>query len=524
MMGAQLPPGLLKLQNVKKVMAFNLADDPWVPVRRLDGSSDLLSLNDLFARSAAIAGLDAAPHERVSLMRLLVCLAQAALGAPAESHDWPCFGSDMSTKVPAYLARADIHPYFELFGPGLRFLQVEVPAREEPVPSSKLMPHLATGNNPTLFDHAGGTDRSFSPSRLALALLTFQNFYPLYGAGYKGKGPCADSNMAHTLLHGGNLAETILLNALDAETIAEFYEVAGMGRPLWETGGSTGAAQQSATRSYLGRLVPRHRNLWLHDDGKAFNLSNESLQYPNFEEAREPSATVKVTLKTTGEERRLLPLRQGRGLWRDLDSIAVLRTSRQQTQRAPLTLQSHIHAFEKEEAHLWVGGLVTDLKAKILDTAESSFTVPYALFKEEGRAMYENGVAAAQTQSQQLYGAVKNYAAGMKHESAPHEAASRHYWNTLDQESSLLLSLIGDPGLLDGKQIEAADSLWGRIVRHAARAAYDAICQRLTPRQHKAYIEGLRVLFPKPKSAAVKRKPAMKQAKTVPPEPEFSHE
>ncbi len=497
--------------------AFNLIDSPWIPVRLPDGSTRQVSLSGLFTSAASIVSLEAAPHERVSLMRLLVCLTQAALGAPEDDYGWAGFGSGLATAVPAYLARPDVHPHFELFGPGPRFLQVRVPVKDEPVPASKLMPHLATGNNPTPFDHGGGSGRAFAPARLALALLTFQNFYPLYGAGFKGKGPCADGNMAHTLLNGRNLGESILLNCLDAETISGLHPSAGMGRPLWETGSADAAAQQSCTQSWLGRLVPRHRNLWLHEDGVSFDLSNESLVYPTFEEAREPSSTVVVVTKAGKEERRLLALRMERSLWRDLHAIAVLRAAGAQTQQAPPVLQSHQRQFDEAGVELWVGGLVTDFKAKILDTTESTFTVPRALFSDLGRALYEQGVATAQLQSQQLYGAVKNYASSLKNESAPHETASRHFWNALDQQSALLLQLVADPALLEGRQIQEPGSLWGVVVRKAARAAYDATCQRLTPRQHKAYIDGLRVLYPKAKPASgAKKKASAKTAATTP--------
>lgn len=473
-----------------------------------DGSSAIVSLSELFTQASTVIGIDAAPHERVSLIRLLVCLTQAALGAPASCDNWNDFGQDKIPEVTAYLARPEIRCHLELFGSGPRFLQIEVPRLDEPVLASKLMPHLATGNGATVLDHAGGSERAFAPAKLALALLTFQNFYPLYGAGYKGKGPCAEANMAHTLLTGRSLADTILLNCLDADSVDEFYPGAGMGRPIWELSTASESGRRNATLSYLGRLVPRHRNLWLHESGMYFDLSNEAMEYPSFEEGvQEPSSTVIVVAKGSFTERRLLPLKMERAIWRDLHTLAVVRATSQQQQQAPLTLQSHIPQLSDSEIHLWVGGLVTD-KAKILDTIESSFTVPHSLFSDLGRDMYEKGVEFAEKQSKQLYGAVKTYAASMKHESAANAAASMRFWNYLDERSGLLLQLIADPSLLNGRQVDESESTWTQMVRTAAMNAYSGTCQRVTPRQHKAFIEGLRVLFPRPKSGQPKKRSA----------------
>jgi hypothetical protein len=134
------------------------------------------------------------------------------------------------------------------------------------------------------------------------------------------------------------------------------------------------------------------------------------------------------------------------------------------------------------------------------------------MFHAFGREMYQKGVEAAEAQSRQLFGAVKKYAASMKHESAPDAVASRDYWHSLDQESGLLLRLIADPSLLNDKQIGEPDGPWGRIVKTAALNAYANTCLRVTPRQQKAYIEGLRVLFPKSKSGPPKKKAAKQES------------
>jgi CRISPR system Cascade subunit CasA len=64
---------------------FNLIDHPWIPVRWLDQQkSPLVSLNDAFARSGEIADLDCQPHERIAIMRLLVCITHATLPPPED--------------------------------------------------------------------------------------------------------------------------------------------------------------------------------------------------------------------------------------------------------------------------------------------------------------------------------------------------------------------------------------------------------------------------------------------------------
>ncbi len=474
--------------------SFNLIDEPWIPVRDLNGANRLVGLETLFCEASSIADLDCPPHERISLMRLLVCITQAELGAPESAGDWNGFGDDMETRIPAYLKRLDIHPYFNLFGEGPRFLQVSISADSEPVSASKLVPHLATGNNPTLLDHEGGNEsRTLAPARLATALLAFQCFYPLYGAGYKGKGPCVDGNMVHTLVVGKNLKESILSNCLTSEWINDQFGQYGMGKPIWELNPSADDFESIATRSYLGRQVPRHRNLQLLDDGTGFLLQKEGLEYPRFEESREPTATVVVITKNNAQERRLLPARLDKAVWRDLHTLTVLRHGRGEEARAPLNLQAQWQRMGAE-VQIWVGALVTDLKAKIHDTMESSITIPSVMFDDVGHSRYEAGVAYADAQSNQLYGAVKQYGATMKNESPPTDEAKQHYWNALEQKSKILLEIVRHPEVLQGQSFGEGNDSWTSAVRAAARAAYEHVCPRQTPRQLQAYAAGLKVL------------------------------
>jgi CRISPR system Cascade subunit CasA len=487
---------------------FNLIDDPWIPVRWRDGRQTNVSLQDAFGSGKEIADLACAPHERVSLIRLLVCISQAALGAPPDPLGWTNWGSEIATAVPDYLSRWRSH--FNLFGTDLRFIQIVVPANGDPVPTSKLIPHLATGNNPTVFDHLGGSSRSLAPESLALALLSFQMFYPLYGAGYKGKGPCVDGNMIHAILQGEHLEKTIQLNSLDETTIRAHFPFGQMGKPIWELDETDATHVEIATQSYLGRLVPRHRNLWLLDNGSGFHLTPIGLSYPTYPSAIEPSATIVVRKKGSEELPFPLSARLDRALWRDLHSLAVTRESSKSLNAAPLVLQSHIEEFADSDLSLWTGALVTDLKAKILDTLESTFTAPSKLFlSTSARTRYENGVEHAESLSKRLYGAVKTYASTLKNELPPTDSAQRHYWNILNQRANTLLDLVrlqGTPtdpmGTFSfGQRHENGKTdPWTQLVRTAVNDAYQKTCPAQTPRQMKAFAAGLRVLAPKAKS------------------------
>ncbi len=469
---------------------FNLISHPWIPVRWLDGHHSLTSLDELFRHAGEIADLDAAPHERISLIRLLVCITQAALGAPKDIYGWPEFGSDLEEKVPAYLARPDIHPHFNLFGDGPRFIQCKATPGDKSYPLVQMSFTLAAGNSPTLLDHFGEDARDIDPASLARLILCYQNFFVGGSMASKVKGNGPSLKMLHTFLIGKSLKQTILANCLDTANMPNF------GKPYWEIGTPDqikGTAARELTETYLGRLVPLSCRLDVTGnvlDGYAIHI-DQGLEHPAYPECREPSATI-VPYK---EEHRLLRADTNRRIWRDLHCLAVLRGT--QAQSAPLVLQSHIFEHEDGDVDLWVGELIKAKDAKILDGIEDRFTVPHRLFTESGQLTYANGMKYADAQSTLIYSAVKAYSDSMMHASAPVDVAQRHFWNALDLERQLLLELVKDPTPLDSANFGEASDPWTLAIRKAVYAAYDHACPRSTPRQIEAYALGLRRLRPK---------------------------
>ena len=67
---------------------MNLTTDAWIPIVWNDGKPGTVSLREAFERGHEIQDLALRPHERIALMRLLICIAQAALDGPRDYADW----------------------------------------------------------------------------------------------------------------------------------------------------------------------------------------------------------------------------------------------------------------------------------------------------------------------------------------------------------------------------------------------------------------------------------------------------
>ena len=103
-------------------ISFNLVCDPWIPVIGAGAVPRLLSLQGTFASAHEIRDLAVKPHEKIALLRLLICICQAALDGPENFDDWETCREDVQARAEDYLEQWQ--GSFELFGDGPRFLQV----------------------------------------------------------------------------------------------------------------------------------------------------------------------------------------------------------------------------------------------------------------------------------------------------------------------------------------------------------------------------------------------------------------
>ena len=521
---------------------MNLVNEKWIPVVGIDGESDHASLMEVFTKGENYADLSVRPHERVALMRLLICIAQAALDGPKDNKEWTEVSQRLLKAAQAYIERWK--ESFNLFHPEKPFLQIAELTSSELTPSSKMDFTLATGNNPTIFDHEAVSEdeRVFLPKQIALMLLTFQCFSPGGGLpitqwkNVKTKqvgnpdSLCVTGGMYHLFLRGKTLNQTICLNLLTKDGIRKHYGIMNAhdpwGKPVWEMFPSAPEDEKNivnATSTYLGRLTPICRWIKIEADCKSIHCG-KGFYYPVLERKvkrdrmaqvikstwpAEPTASVKViTKKDNSQERVLLGAKPDKAIWRELAALMMKRTD--DGIGGPLVFQNNLFGI-KFDIH--VCALIRN-QASIEDIVESIFNVSSNLFTDSGRLIYEKEVEQTESLSTKLGWAVEAYrrnidktwdsrcdAAGKNKfalKNLLYSTVTRSYWTAIEKCRHLLMAHINAIGTTE-EEVESTQKIWRSAVHKAAREAYIAACGQETPRQIRAFALGWKKLFAEPK-------------------------
>jgi len=466
---------------------MNLIDHPWIPVTY--GAKDvvLVSLKELYLKADQIRDLSANPPQRIALMRLLLCITQAALDGPSNDEEWK---SCLPRILPESLAYLDKwHNSFELYGENA-FLQPEGLIKTDNATLDKLDFGLSSGNNDRLFDHAAIPEGRQWPNHwCALMMLTYQNFSPggLIGttewngvttSSKSNHSPCIASSMLHSIVIGNSLLQTIHLNLLTKKQISTNPNME-WGNPVWEDLPSS--SENNSVYSFLGRLVPLSRNIHLSKESNKITLA-DGLKYPILDTIREPMATVRLNKQNKNI---YVSVSLDRHPWRELGSILEL--PHNDSNSCGAFALKKLRKIEEKEVDLWTGGLVAD-KAKLIDTAEWLFSINTDMIGDIPLNNYKDGVKLAQDAETSIYYATKEYSSALSSDNTYSSVTKTLFWSILDTKYEILLNAS------QNKNSEAMEE-WFLIVREAMTIAYDRICARITPRQIEAYAKGKNKLF-----------------------------
>ena len=108
--------------------SFNLLDEPWIRVTRLDGASDEVSLLAVFREAADISGIHGEiASQDVAILRLLLAICHRTMGGPENMDTWEEYwndpgrlGRDAVAYLESYRDRFDLRdperPFFQVAG------------------------------------------------------------------------------------------------------------------------------------------------------------------------------------------------------------------------------------------------------------------------------------------------------------------------------------------------------------------------------------------------------------------------
>jgi len=509
------------------IPSFNLTVDPWIPVVNRDGNKVLISLTSVFTEGDQFVDLAVRPHERVSLMRLFICIAHAALNGPKDYDEW----LDVPNKLPdaAKLYLEKWSDSFYLYHPSKPWLQVaELSKVKDETPIGYLNFALASGNNPTIYDHGSSDQRVFEPAQIALNLLTFQCFSLGGGlpiAQWKSvktkqvgnpDAPCSPQSMLHSFLRTTNIFQSIHLNLPTFELIDRIYKSSvvtnqedslnpiGNGRPVWEifpdSPDSDSEAVQNATTTYMGRLVPISRWILLKPNSSTMICSN-GFKYETYRDgfAPEPSATVHIVKKGDKDEREIVNADPMKAPWRQLAALLLRRKAN--GLGGPLAMNNisegiafdfHVCAMTRKQASMVIAvesvfhispqfqNYIVHFQEGVSDAERFAKKLGWAVesYRSELDGGWEGRLKGAGKDKGQLIQKVKS-------------TALNFYWTTIEKNVSILFNYVEFIGTDDAIVKQRA---WGKLIFKAACESYAASCGQKTPRQIRAFAHGWKKL------------------------------
>lgn len=489
---------------------LNLCTDSWLPVRMCSGACVRVSLEEFFAQAHEISDLILAAHERISIMRLLICIAQRAINGPEDREEWEDCKEDIVPKALEYLQQW--RTAFNLLGEDGAFLQpsnVEHRKPEDWGALSKISLSSAEGNTSALFDNAAGTERFVPLSQIAVDLITFQNFAPPGTIGVTNwsgvqtgvkspdsapGSPCVPESAIHLFICGENLLDTLWYNLRTREEIKELRN--GMGVPIWELMPlrmEHEEAVQNATTTYLGRLVPLSRVVKISMSADKC-LVSKGIHYPVYRDKElmyyESTMSIKVSEdKEQRITRQIVGANIDRAMWRNLPALLHWFSAKKVKPFARPDVQDLPSHFG-----IWVGALVLD-QAKILGTMEDYYEhldrkyVGVSADKQQAvlMGMADSGVEAVKNALSVYY---KCFNTQFENKKSVFACAEKNYWSWLTLKKHVYISCLGIA------ESDSADrrTVWAKIIRQAACKTFDLLVSRNNTRQLAAWARARRVL------------------------------
>lgn len=388
---------------------FNLIDEPWIPVLRLDGTRCELGIRDTLLQADGIAEIqDGSPLVVAATQRLLVAVLYRALEGPVDERQacawfregWPV------DRIVAYLE--NWRERFWLIYPQYPFAQIASFEPKHWRAWTVLAAEHNADNAKVLFDHVDvSRPGGIAPSLAARWLLATQTFSVSAGKSelaHTGTAPSATAIMVMPC--GRNLRDSLAFLQVPQNRVVIQQDL-----PLWEREPESMAALAAGCRrlvdGYADRYTWRARSIRLTMDGQA-KVAHVAFASGVDAQAAHQSDPM-VAYRNDDKRGRLPVIFRDRGVWRDFDSLLP------DVGGCAPQVVSHAIALgrawpERFPVAVLVAGQSND-KAKIEYWRAERFRLPHALHSERAvRNELHELLAAAEDAQKALWWACSRYA------------------------------------------------------------------------------------------------------------------
>lgn len=459
---------------------FNLVDEPWIPVRWLNGEHGELGIRDTLLQTEHIAEIqDPSPLVVAALHRFLLAVLYRALEGPTDGQvaktwfkqGWP------PGKIAAYLEKW--HDRFWMFDRQYPFGQIPTFEPRTWRAWTVLAAEHNADNAKVLFDHVDvNRAGAITPAQAARWLLATQTFSVSCGKSelsHTGTAPSATAVMALPL--GGTLFDTLSYSLVPQNRLLLEGDL-----PVWEREPETLEALKSGCErtvsGHADRYTWRIRAVRLQADADltVSRLAFASGVGPQREQQSDPMLSYRIDEKNG----RLPVIFREKGIWRDFDSLLP-----DVGGCAPQVIEHAVGLGravpERFPSTVMVAGQSNN-KAKIEYWRMERFSLPPALTGDRMvRAEIRNLLAAAEEAQTALWLACKSFARNLlsrgEREPAAKDVSSflrqmpatDTYWSSLEPRFHQILAEYTSDRDPDDIRL-----LWLRHVRSAMSAAWHA--------------------------------------------------
>ena len=482
--------------------SFSLLDEPWLPIRTVDGRVKDVGLLELFDQTEHVSALaETSPPSLVAQYRLLLAITHRALtteyGSWKEEHRAKWFSEGLPRgAVQAYLNTW--RDRFWLFHPEYPFMQVAALAtmaetKDKRKPWTQIALARAIGNTPMVFDHSNDVaPRAIQPEVALRELLGFLQFTPggLVRTLRKADKAGPLGNTAAVVPLGASLQQTLLLALHPCGASSDL--------PAWERDApqrqdlvAEPALPTGANDRYtrLSRAVLLHRTLASDVREAHFAAGMAMADDPN---APDPMASYRA-----GKDKLVrVTFTEGKAFWRDLPALVPDAEGKLSKPATVLGWAANLRLTlgDDSDQPLLVAGLASD-QAKLLRWRCEQMLLPPALLSDIRLAEFlRDKVRQAET----LHNRIRSLGTTMLAESMPDPdsedtrararavlvggAATPVFFSHAERGLPLLLQRVAHD------EAEGAACHWSAHLLRAAQASWAVLVQQLgrTPQAMRA--------------------------------------